>query len=132
LPKRIEGSCLPQQHRRAAATLISRSALAMLRGSQTGGRMRPKWCAALSILLLAWSGTAQAGYPERSVRIVIAFSAGGTIDTLGRILAQKLSEAWGQSVVIENRAGGGGNICRASIRCATSSRSCWWRPRRIC
>jgi tripartite-type tricarboxylate transporter receptor subunit TctC len=72
--------------------------------------MRPKWCAALSILLLAWSGTAQAGYPERSVRIVIAFSAGGTIDTLGRILAQKLSEAWGQSVVIENRAGGGGNI----------------------
>ena len=35
-------------------------------------------------------------YPDRSVRIIIAFSAGGTIDTLGRIVAQKLSEAWGQ------------------------------------
>jgi tripartite-type tricarboxylate transporter receptor subunit TctC len=35
-------------------------------------------------------------YPDRSVRIIIGFAAGGTIDTLGRILAQKLSEAWGQ------------------------------------
>jgi tripartite-type tricarboxylate transporter receptor subunit TctC len=44
------------------------------------------------------------------VRLLIAFPAGGTIDTLGRILAQKLTEAWGQNVVIENRPGGGGNI----------------------
>jgi tripartite-type tricarboxylate transporter receptor subunit TctC len=49
-------------------------------------------------------------YPDRSVRIIIAFAAGGTIDTLGRIVAQKLSEAWGQNVVIENRPGAGGNI----------------------
>src|SRR5882757_9390248 len=42
-------------------------------------------------------------YPDRSVRIIIAFPAGGTIDTLGRIVAQKLSEAWGQSVFVENR-----------------------------
>ena len=34
------------------------------------------------------------GYPERPVRLLIAFPAGGTIDTLGRILAQKLTEAW--------------------------------------
>jgi hypothetical protein len=39
---------------------------------------------------------------------------GGTIDTLGRILAQKLGEAWGQNVVIENRPGGGGNIGAAA------------------
>lgn len=49
-------------------------------------------------------------YPNRSVRMIIAFSAGGSIDTLGRILAQKLGELWGQSVVVENRTGGGGNI----------------------
>jgi tripartite-type tricarboxylate transporter receptor subunit TctC len=49
-------------------------------------------------------------YPDRSVRIIVAFAAGGTIDTLGRIVAQKLSEAWGQNVVIENRPGAGGNI----------------------
>ena len=49
-------------------------------------------------------------YPDRSVRVVIAFAAGGTIDTLGRIVAQKLGEAWGQSVLVENRPGAGGNI----------------------
>jgi tripartite-type tricarboxylate transporter receptor subunit TctC len=57
--------------------------------------------------------TAQ-GYPERPVRLLIAFPAGGTIDTLGRILAQKLTEAWGQNVVIENRPGAGGNIGAAA------------------
>src|SRR5689334_15272343 len=49
-------------------------------------------------------------YPDRPVKMLIAFPAGGTIDTLGRILAQKLTEAWGQNVVVENRPGGGGNI----------------------
>jgi tripartite-type tricarboxylate transporter receptor subunit TctC len=50
------------------------------------------------------------GYPERSVRMIVAFPAGGTLDVLARIVSQKLSEAWGQSVVVENRAGAGGNI----------------------
>ena len=49
-------------------------------------------------------------YPDRAVRIVIAFAAGGTIDTLGRIVAQKLAEAWGQPAVVENRGGASGNI----------------------
>jgi tripartite-type tricarboxylate transporter receptor subunit TctC len=53
-------------------------------------------------------------YPDRSVKILIAFPAGGTIDTLGRILAQKMSEAWGQTVVVENRPGAGGNIGAAA------------------
>ena len=56
------------------------------------------------------AGASAQSYPDRPVRILIAFPAGGTIDTLGRILAQKLGEAWGQNVVIENRPGGGGNI----------------------
>jgi len=62
---------------------------------------------------LHWRAAAQT-YPDRPVRMVIAFPAGGTIDTLGRILAQKLTEAWGQNVVIENRPGGGGNIGAAA------------------
>ena len=49
-------------------------------------------------------------FPDKSVRMVIAFPAGGSIDTLGRILAQKMTEAWGQTVVVENRTGAGGNI----------------------
>src|SRR4051812_32730615 len=59
------------------------------------------------------AATAQT-YPTKSVRIVIAFPAGGSIDTLGRILAQKLSEQWGQSVVVENRPGAGGNLGAAA------------------
>jgi tripartite-type tricarboxylate transporter receptor subunit TctC len=53
-------------------------------------------------------------YPGKSVRIVIAFPAGGSIDTLGRILAQKLTDEWGQSVVVENRPGAGGNLGAAA------------------
>src|SRR5215468_7927768 len=63
----------------------------------------------LALLLLPTGASAQT-YPDRSVRIIIAFAAGGTIDTLGRIVAQKLSDAWGQSVFVENRPGAGGNI----------------------
>ncbi len=48
------------------------------------------------------------------MRIIIAFAAGGTIDTLGRIVAQKLSDAWGQSVFVENRPGASGNIGAAA------------------
>jgi len=69
---------------------------------------------AVAAVLAAGTGAAAQSYPERPVRIVIAFPAGGTIDTLGRILAQKLTEAWGQNVVIENRPGGGGNIGAAA------------------
>src|SRR6266478_4256369 len=71
---------------------------------------------ALAAALLATSGGGASGqnYPERPVRVVIAFPAGGSIDTLGRILAQKLTDAWGQSVVIENRPGAGGNLGAAA------------------
>jgi tripartite-type tricarboxylate transporter receptor subunit TctC len=56
------------------------------------------------------TSAAAQSYPDRAVRMIIAFPAGGTIDTLGRIVSQKLSEAWGQNVVVENRAGASGNI----------------------
>jgi tripartite-type tricarboxylate transporter receptor subunit TctC len=72
-------------------------------------------CAAAVVVavgaVLGPCGSAAAqSYPERSVRMIIAFPAGGTIDTLGRIVAQKLTEAWGQNVVVENRAGASGNL----------------------
>ncbi len=49
-------------------------------------------------------------YPDHAVRVIIPFAPGGSIDTLGRIVAQKLGDLWGQSVFIENRPGAGGNI----------------------
>jgi tripartite-type tricarboxylate transporter receptor subunit TctC len=52
----------------------------------------------------------QESYPSRLVRMVVPFPAGGTADVLPRILGEKLSGQWRQSVIIENRAGAGGNI----------------------
>ena len=69
---------------------------------------------AAGLLLALADGAAAQTYPNRSVRILIAFPAGGSIDTLGRLLAQKLSEEWGQNVVVENRPGAGGNIGAAA------------------
>jgi tripartite-type tricarboxylate transporter receptor subunit TctC len=49
-------------------------------------------------------------WPSRPVKIVVPFAAGGTTDVVARLVGQKLSEIWGQPVVIENRAGAGGNV----------------------
>ena len=68
---------------------------------------------AASALILQTSAVAQS-YPDRPVRIIVAFPAGGTLDTLARIIAQKLGDTWGQSVLVENRPGAGGNIGAAS------------------
>jgi tripartite-type tricarboxylate transporter receptor subunit TctC len=53
---------------------------------------------------------AHAGFPERGVKIVVPFPAGGSNDVVARLLGTKLSELWGQPVIVDNRAGAGGNI----------------------
>src|SRR6185369_8404247 len=63
---------------------------------------------------LARSATAQA-YPSRPVRLVVGFPAGGPNDTLGRLMAQWLSDRLGQPFVVENRPGGSGNIATAAV-----------------
>jgi tripartite-type tricarboxylate transporter receptor subunit TctC len=64
------------------------------------------------------SGTpvhAQEKYPSRQVTLVVPQAAGGANDAIARVIAQKLSEQWGQSVIVENRPGAGGNVGTALV-----------------
>ncbi len=62
-----------------------------------------------ALLTLPLSVEAQT-YPDRAVKIIVPFPAGGTADAMPRVVAEWLSRKWGQPVVIENRAGAGGNV----------------------
>jgi tripartite-type tricarboxylate transporter receptor subunit TctC len=80
--------------RRRLAALAASSVLAPLLGGRTAA---------------AQTASAQ-GWPSRVVKLVVPFTPGGGIDSIGRILGARLTEIWGQQVVIENKPGAGGNI----------------------
>ena len=62
-----------------------------------------------SAALIATSAAAQ-GYPAKSVRVIVPFTAGGATDIVTRVVSQKLGELWGQQLIVDNRGGAGGNI----------------------
>lgn len=62
-----------------------------------------------ALLVLSAAAHAQS-YPAKSIRIVVPYAAGGGSDILARIIGQKMTDSWGQQVVVDNRAGAGGNI----------------------
>jgi len=64
---------------------------------------------AASLALLAWPAVAQS-YPAKPIKIVVPFPAGGTSDVLARLIGQKMTESWGQPVVVENKPGSSGNL----------------------
>lgn len=70
--------------------------------------------AAAALAALSFQAHAQ-GYPTKPVRIVVAFTPGSSTDIIGRAVAAKLSEIWGQPVVVENRAGAGGSVGSAAV-----------------
>ena len=67
-------------------------------------------CLAAALALHATGSLAQRNYPDRPIRIVVPYSAGGGNDVLARTVAPKLQERFGQPVVVENKPGAGGNI----------------------
>ena len=70
--------------------------------------------AALSLPFVG-RASAQAPWPNRVVKVVVPFAPGGTTDILGRLMAQKLSEEYGQQFIVENKAGAGGNLGADSV-----------------
>ena len=81
------------------------------------------FCRACILFAVIWAtalaAAAAAEYPERPLRILTPFSAGSTTDIVARPLAAKLADAWGQPVVVDNRAGAGGSIAAEIVAKAT-------------
>ena len=71
-------------------------------------------CAAVALFALLTNAQAQT-YPNKPIRLVVPFPAGGPTDILGRAIGAKLSEALGQPVVIDNRGGAGGGLGADSV-----------------
>ena len=65
-----------------------------------------KWLCAVALAMLAVSTASAQTYPSRPIKIVVPYPPGGFNDTLGRTLAAKFTEAWGQPAVVENKPGG--------------------------
>src|SRR5882724_5175299 len=86
------------------ARILAAAAAMMLAGTATAGPSSPQ--------------AQDVKYPAKKVDFIVAFAAGGFADTLARFVAQKLSDKWGQSVIIENRGGAGGNLAARLVRSA--------------
>ncbi|HYA07848.1 MAG TPA: tripartite tricarboxylate transporter substrate-binding protein, partial [Xanthobacteraceae bacterium] len=79
---------------------------------------RAAFAFALALLPCCVAGLApaqNAGFPERPIRMVVGFAAGGSTDVAARIVAQKMSEILGQSVVVEDRTGASGLIAAEDV-----------------
>lgn len=93
-------------------SIDTRTALAR----QSSGALTRRAALGALTATLAAPGLARAqGFPSKSVRILVAFPPGGAADLVARLIADRLSQAWGQTVVVENRPGAGGNVAGAEV-----------------
>ena len=83
-------------------------------GHPSSLRLHPSSAAAsaglLALLLALSGGAAEPGYPSKPIRMLVGFSPGGGTDVAARITGRKLSETWGQQIIVDNRAGAGGLV----------------------
>jgi tripartite-type tricarboxylate transporter receptor subunit TctC len=75
--------------------------------------------ASLALTLLLAAAVSQAAYPERTISLIVPFPAGGPTDIIARIVSAAFNKSLGQSVIVENRTGGGGNPGMAMVARAT-------------
>lgn len=71
-------------------------------------KLTPVWMTGLLIMSYAAAANAQQAYPNKPIRLIVAFAPGGNTDTVGRIVGQKLGESIGTQVIVDNRGGAGG------------------------
>lgn len=81
-------------------------------------RARPLFCLVLGLLMLAQPAVAGTGYPDRPVRLIVPFPAGGGTDALARLVGDHLGRVLHQAIIIENRGGAGGNIAMQAAAAA--------------
>jgi tripartite-type tricarboxylate transporter receptor subunit TctC len=85
--------------------------------------MNTKAIALAAVALLAALNASRAddatNYPAQNIKIIVPFPAGGTADTLPRLVADKLRQKWNQTIIIENRSGAGGNIGAEAVASGT-------------
>ena len=74
------------------------------------GILNKVWLGSAFVFLPLVASVHAQNYPTKAVRLIVGFPAGGTSDIMARLTGQKLSEAWGQTFIIDNRPGAGGNI----------------------
>ncbi len=80
--------------------------------------MRTVYAFIVAIFALAGTQACAQPYPSRHITLIISFAPGGSNDIVGRAIGKKLTEAWGQPVVIENRPGAGGVIAASAVAAA--------------
>jgi tripartite-type tricarboxylate transporter receptor subunit TctC len=111
--KNRRGDCATPPRRRADPGLKRRQAEIHTRS------VRKALFALAAVTFVAHAAESEKNYPSRPIRLVSPFAAGGSTDTVGRLLAPRLAERLGQNVIIENRPGAGGMIGSASVARAT-------------